>query len=256
MLPGLVFAALLAASPEAPPAASAEPPPDGSASAGASITVTATAAAPKPAKKPKPSPEARLAELDQKRLEIHTGLRGYGRYLGGPMAIGASYQLGLGVRVVRGLYVTGELGAGAHVLPFGAGAQGFLGLRHELRVTKWVRPSISLGYSHLVDATFEGYGFGGELGGSLGGELDDCRCQGGGAHGGGGLDSGVAFDLDGGGSVEIASRSGVQAGLGLRFPFKRAPRLSLYLRGDAAYYFDDRPGRLQAGVGLGLQVVF
>ena len=241
MLPGLALAALLASSP------SPSPSPDASASAGASVTVTATAEAPKPAKKvkkPKPSPEERLAVLDDKRIELHTGVRAYGRYLGAPAAFGGSWQLGLGVRVVRGLYIAGELGLGAHAMPVGVGAQGFIGLRHELRVAKWVRPSISVGYTHLLDASFDV-----DLPGFSDGGDHPCGCSA--DHGG---DSGFGFDA--GASATLASRSGVQAGLGLRFPFKRAPRLSGYLRGDAAYYFDDLPGRLQIGGSMGLQIVF
>lgn len=236
MLPGLALAALLASSPTA-----ASSSPDASTDAGASITVTATATAAKKAKKPKPTPEERLAVIDDKRVELHMGLRGYGRYLDAPAALGASVQLGMGVRVIRGLYVTGELGVGAHGLPLGVGAQGFIGLRHELRVAKWVRPSVSLGYTHLLDASFDV-----DLP-KIGG--DPCSCEADKGWSGG-------FGFDAGGDVTLASRSGVQAGLGLRFPFKRAPRLSAYLRGDGAYYFDDRPGRLQIGGSLGLQIVF
>jgi hypothetical protein len=181
------------------------------------------------------APEARLADLDHRRMELHIAPRVYGRFLDAPPAVGGSLQLGLGVRLVRGLYVTGELGLGAHGLPIGVGAQGFLGLRHELRMSSWVRPTFSLGYTHLLDASFD-----------LGGDID-CGC--GKSH-----DSGFSFD--GGASAELASRHGAQAGLGLRFPFRKAPRLSLYLRADASYYFDDRPGRLQAGGSLGLQIVF
>ncbi|KIG18918.1 hypothetical protein DB30_06529 [Enhygromyxa salina] len=184
---------------------------------------------------PPVGPEARLADLDHRRMEIHVGPRVYGRFLDAAPAVGASLQLGLGVRVVRGLYVTGELGAGAHALPVGVAAQGLLGVRHELRMFSWVRPSYSLGYTHLVEANFDG-----------GADLD-CGCGKSGDHG---------FSFDGMASTEIASRHGAQAGLGLRFPFRKAPRLSLYLRADASYYFDQRPGRLQAGGSLGLQVVF
>ena len=227
MLPGLALAALLASSPTT-----------ATASASASVSVTA--------EKPKLDPEARLAVIDHKRIELHTGLRAYGRLLDAPAAFGGSWQLGLGVRVVRGLYIAGELGLGAHAMPVGVGAQGFIGLRHELRVAKWVRPSISVGYTHLLDASFdvELPDFGGG-----GGDNTPCGCPS--DHG---SDGGLGFDA--GASATLASRSGIQAGLGLRFPFRRAPRLSGYLRGDAAYYFDDRPGRLQVGGSLGLQVVF
>lgn len=168
-------------------------------------------------------------------MELHVGPRVYGRFLDAPPAVGASLQLGLGVRIVRGLYVTGELGLGAHGLPIGVAAQGFVGLRHELRMFSWVRPSFSLGYTHLMDASFSANA---DVG---------CGCGKSPDHG---------FSFDGMASTELASRSGAQAGLGLRFPFRVAPRLSLYLRAEASYYFDERPGRLQAGGSLGVQVVF
>jgi hypothetical protein len=182
------------------------------------------------------SPEARLADLDHRRIEIHLGGRGYGRFLDAPPAFGGSLQLGLGVRLVRGLYLSGEAGLGAHAMPVGAAGQVFLGLRHELRMAPWIRPSFSLGYTHLFDASFHA-------------EADvGCGCGKAGGEPG--------FSFEGGAGAELASRSGVQAGLGLRVPFRFAPRLSLYVRGDVSYYFDDRPGRLQAGGGLGVQVVF
>lgn len=181
-------------------------------------------------------PELRLAELDHRRVEIHLGGRGYGRLLDAPPAFGGSLQLGLGVRLVRGLYLSGEAGLGAHAMPIGAAGQLFVGLRHELRMAPWVRPSLSLGYTHLFDASFDA-------------EVDaGCGC------GKAGASEGFSFGASAG--AELASRSGVQAGLGLRFPLRFAPRLSLYLRGDVGYYFDARPGRLQAGGGLGVQVVF
>ncbi|MCA9698538.1 MAG: hypothetical protein KC431_13505 [Myxococcales bacterium] len=197
--------------------------------AGAGAGEPAPEQEPKKQKKPKPSPAERLAHIDQKRVEMHLGIRGYGRHLGGPSAIGASAQLGMGVRLVRGLYIVGELGAGAHGLPFGVQAQGLVGLHHELRLTKWVRPSWSLGYTFLVDTSFDAA----------------CGCT-------RPWYEGVDFEA----GTEIVGRNGAQAGLGLRFPMPFAPRLSAYLEADGAYYFDDRPGRLQIGGGVGIQVVF
>jgi hypothetical protein len=199
-----------------------------------------TTAVAKPPKPPKPSPEARLAHLDDARMELHVDLRGYGRFLDLPTAFGGSVQLGAGVRLVRGLYAVGELGVGAHAMPFGAQGQVFMGLRHELRVSQWVRPSFSLGYSHLIDVAFEA---------EVDPQIDlQCGCPRG--------DDELDFGISGRGDVELDQRSGMQGGLGLRFPFRWAPRLSVYLRGDVAYYFDHAPGRLQAGGGGGLQIVF
>ncbi len=235
MVSTLLAATLLAApTPPAPPSSPTPPSPP-------SAPSVTDAKPTKRAKPPKPSPEERLAKLDQARLELHFGLRGYGRFLAAEPAYGGSFQLGAGVRLVRGLYLTGEIGAGAHAMPFGAAGQVLVGLRHELRMSRWVRPSFSLAYSHLVDVSFDG-AFNAECG-----CLDFYDYDYDYDHGGG---------VSGRGEVEIDQRSGVQAGLGLRFPMRWAPRLSVYARGDAAYYFDGKPGRLQAGVGGGLQIVF
>jgi hypothetical protein len=194
-------------------------------------TVPTQAAPPKP---PRPTPEQRLARVDEARIALNLGGRVYSRFLTAPSANGGAVQLGLGVRLVRGLYFAGEASVGAHALPFGAQGQVFLGLRHELRMSKWVRPSYSLGYSHLIDVGLEG----------LVDPLCDCtRDQSG-------------FEFSARSDVDLAQRRGVEAGLGLRFPFRWAPRLSAYLRADVDYYFDALPGRLQVGGGGGVQVVF
>lgn len=197
-------------------------------------SLLATEPAPKPQKPPKPSPEERLAHLDDARMELHFGLRGYGRFLDAPAAYGGSVQLGAGVRVVGGLYLIGEIGVGTHAMPVGIAGQVLVGLRHELRVGQWVRPTFSLGYSHLIDVGFDA-AFNAK-----------CGCFG----------DEPGFGIRHRSEVELAQRSGIQGGLGLRFPFRWAPRLSVYVEGDVAYYFDNRPGRLQAGGGGGLQVVF
>ena len=196
-----------------------------------------TADSPKP---PKPTPEQRLAELDRRRISLGMGVRGYGRFLDADPAGGAGLELDLGLRLVRGLYLQTSFDFGAHGLPPGLAARGFVGLRHELRLSKWVRPSLSLGYTHQLEAQFAG-----ELGGQLPWELDEpCGCP---------KDE---LGWHAGAEAELASRGGVEAGLGLRFPFRSAPRLSAYLNADVAYYFDGRPGRLQAGASTGLQIVF
>jgi hypothetical protein len=204
-------------------------------------TVTApTVSAPtekpaKPAKPPKPTPEERLARADDARVALNLGGRVHGRFLSAPPAYGGALQLGVGVRVVRGLYIAGEVSAGAHAMPFGAQGQVFLGLRHELRMSKWVRPSFSLGYSHLIDARFDA-------------QFDPlCGCT---------RDGGFDFEFDAGTDVDIAQRSGIEGGLGLRFPFRWAPRLSAYVRADVDYYVDQQPGRLQVAGGGGVMVVF
>jgi hypothetical protein len=187
-------------------------------------------------KPPKPTPEQRLARVDNARMALNLGGRVYGRFLTAPPAYGGAVQLGVGVRLVRGLYVAGEASVGAHGLPYAAGGQLFLGLRHELRMSKWVRPSFSLGYSHLIDVSWE--------------TTVDPSC--GRTH----EDDEFDFDFSGSTDVELAQRHGVEAGLGLRFPFRWAPRLSAYLRADVDVYVDALPGHVQVAGGGGVQVVF
>ena|SRR5690349_21634882 len=189
----------------------------------------------KPPKPPKPTPEERLAKVDEARIALNLGGRVYGRFLTAPPAYGGAVQLGIGVRLVRGLYVAGEASVGAHGIPFGAQGQVFLGLRHELRMSKWVRPSYSIGYSHMIDADMHA-------------SFDpQCGCT---------RLHDPTFGFSASSDIHLAQRQGIEAGLGLRFPFKWAPRLSAYLRADVDYYFDDRPGRLQVAGGGGVQVVF
>lgn len=197
-------------------------------------TTPARAPTPKP---PKPTPEERLARVDDARVALNLGGRVYGRFLTAPPAYGGAVQLGIGVRLVRGLYIAGEASVGAHALPLGAGGQVFLGIRHELRMSKWVRPSYSLGYSHLIDVGFDA---------QIEPPIDPlCGCT----H-----DSSFAFGASS--DVDLAQRHGAEAGLGLRFPFRWAPRLSAYLRADVDVYFDDLPGHVQVAGGGGVQIVF
>jgi hypothetical protein len=201
----------------------------------AALLVTAPTQTP-PQKPPKPTPEQRLARVDDARMALNLGGRVYGRFLTAPPAYGGAVQLGIGVRLVRGLYIVGEASVGAHALPFGAAGQVFLGLRHELRMSKWVRPSFSLGYSHLIDVGFET-------------DIDPlCGCTRG---------HDPSFEFSAESDVDyFAQRHGAEAGLGLRFPFRWAPRLSAYLRADVDVYFDDLPGHVQVAGSGGVQVVF
>jgi hypothetical protein len=188
----------------------------------------------KPPKPPKPTPEERLARVDDARVALNLGGRVYGRFLSAEPAYGGTLQLGVGVRLVRGLYIAGEVGAGAHAMPFGAQGQVFLGLRHELRVSKWVRPTFSLGYSHLIDTSFHA--------------KVNPLCL--------GCERDPDFEFSARSDVHLVQRQGIEGGFGLRFPFRWAPRLSVYLRADVDYYFDRAPGRLQVGGGGGVAVVF
>ena len=224
----------------------------------------ALASAPSPAAGSTPKTPPTLAELDQKRFELHLGGRAGGRF-GGGASFGGGLSLGLGVRLWQGLYLTAGVGEGLfqanrrasedtpfrHAAAFhqDAGAaspssssaggrsgilagQILLGLRYELRTPKTtkVRPTFFLGASHLHEAT-----------------LDDFLLAPG--------------ETLAGVSKSIRHRTGLAAGVGLRVPFPAtwgpvAPRFSLTVDGDFAYYFDAHPGRAQAGLGLGVQVVF
>lgn len=220
-----------------------------------------------------PAPAGKtLAELDSARFELHLGGRAGARALGGA-SFGGGGQIGLGVRLWQGLYLEVTVGEGVFTSPraskptesfrhFGlhGGLHGeaseaeptnpddattsevplddaaasallagqiLMGLRYEVRTprTERMRPSVFLGVTHLHEATLEQF-----------------------------VDA-PGKTLAGIGDF-IVHRTGVQLGVGLRIPFRSAPRFSLRIDTDAAYYFDDHPGRLQAGLGLGLQAVF
>jgi hypothetical protein len=208
--------------------------------------------APSPVAKPPPT----LAELDERRFELHLGGRAGARF-GGPASFGGGASIGLGVRMWRGLFFEASLGEGVFS-PNTAATESFrhlgshtprsccsrpppspilagqilLGLRYEVRTpkTKWVRPTLFLGATHLHEATLEDLAR--EPGPTLAGTGEFIR-----------------------------HRTGLQLGVGLRAPLPErwgpvAPRFSIRVDADGAYYFDDHPGQAQVGLGLGLQVVF
>lgn len=214
---------------------------------------------PAPARAPAPAPAP--PHFDDARFELHLGGRAGGRFLGSDTAIARSFggglNLGLGVRLWQGLYFEAGVGEAVSTNPERAPSfrhlgshegtdahppqtqrsplmvgQILLGLRYEIRTAKTVRvrPSVSLGLTHLHEATVAD--FVREPGKTLGGI-----------------------------GKFINHRTGLQAGAGMRVPFPErwgpaAPRFSLRVDADFAYYFDALPGRIQAGLGLGLQVVF
>lgn len=216
-----------------------------------------------PASRPAPPT---LEQLDARRFELHIGARGGMRTLDG-VSFGGGAQIGLGVRLWKGLYLEAGVGEGvftnveapasevafrhlgAHEgaapatlaaapelvapapSPILAG-QIVMGLRYEVRTprTMWVRPSVYLGATHLHEAT-----------------LDDFVVA-------------PGKTLAGTGEF-IRHRTGATLGLGLRLPLPDrwgpvAPRFSARFDADVSYYFDRHPGRVQAGLGVGLQVVF
>ncbi|MCA9696656.1 MAG: hypothetical protein KC431_03945 [Myxococcales bacterium] len=222
------------------------------------------------------APPTTLATMDDKRFELHVGGQGGARFLSGPVAGGGGLHFGLGVRVWRGLYVEVGVAESLHARPApepaatdlafrhlghadpepapeptmtsdatdastdadsrGAGlilaGQILMGLRYEIRTpaTRHLRPTTFLGVSHLHEAGVDDF-----------------------------LDAPGATLA--GFAPQIRHRTGLAAGVGLRAPFPErwgpvAPRFSARLGLDVAYYFDDAPGRLQAGANLGVQVVF
>ncbi len=216
---------------------------------------------------PVPSPAA--LPFDDARFELIVGGRAGGRFVGtetaGPTSFGGGISLGLGVRLWQGLYLEAGVAEGVYQNPetssaaahsfrhFGPHPQAqpipasepgssessailagqiLLGLRYEVRRAKTlrVRPSVFVGATHLHEATLRD--FAREPGKTLAGV-----------------------------SESIQHRTGAQLGLGLRVPFPErwgrvAPRFSARFDADLAYYFDAYPGRVQAGLGAGLQVVF
>lgn len=222
---------------------------------------------------PTPAPSPAALPFDDARFSLHVGGRAGGRFVGtdnsGSTSFGGGVSLGLGVRLWEGLYLEASVGEGVFTNPerietfrhFGPHAapqlsetepvaepvddgaadgkpspllvgQILLGARYEIRTVRTlrVRPSVFLGATHLHEATI----------------ADFMREPG--------------KTLAGTGKF-IRHRTGLQAGFGLRVPFPErwgavAPRFSARFDADFAYYFDKHPGRVQAGIGLGLQVVF
>jgi hypothetical protein len=214
---------------------------------------------------PAPSTPPTLAQLDTRRFELHVGGRAGAPMLGG-VSLGGGLQFGLGVRLWQGLYLEAGIGEGIftnveqpaeadvafrHLGPHGDPlattttaptqspapspllvGQIVMGLRYEVRTprTMWVRPSVFVGATHLHEAT-----------------LDQFRVA-------------PGKTLAGTGDF-IRHRTGASVGLGLRVPLPErwgpvAPRFSARIDTDFSYYFDRHPGRVQAGLGVGLQVVF
>lgn len=223
------------------------------------------ASAPSPAPSRAPSSIPALA-FDDARFSLYVGGRAGGRFGGSDSADSASFgggvSLGLGVRLWQGLYLEASVGEGVFKNPerietfrhFGSHpalaeepvadvvesekpspllvGQILLGARYEVRTPKTlrVRPSAFLGVTHLHEATLAD--FAREPGKTIAGT-----------------------------GKFIRHRTGLQAGFGLRVPFPErwgavAPRFSARFDADFAYYFDRHPGRIQAGLGVGIQVVF
>lgn len=247
----------------------------------ASTLASAPSPAPALAPAPSPTPSPAAAPYDDARFSLSIGSRAGGRFLGSaggsPRIAGSSFGggvgFGLGVRIWQGLYVEASLSEGVFQNPESVASLGdpatlrhfgdhsspanepasdpatsaagsssrrsallvgqiLFGIRYEIRTprTLRLRPSVFAGLTHLHEATLRD--FQAAPGPTLLGVSDAIR-----------------------------HRSGVQVGAGLRIPFSMTPgraasRFSARVDADVAYYFDGAPGRLQAGLGLGLQVVF
>jgi hypothetical protein len=186
-------------------------------------------ASPPPAEPEAPAEGPTLEQLDQRRFELHV-LPRFGARLIETAELGGSIQLGVGIRLWRGLALEIEFGEGVYAPPLQLGGQILAGLRWELRRSPRVRPSVFAGLTHLH-----------------------------GSHGDHFVHEPASTLL--GTAKTIHHRTGAQLGFGLRFPFpakwgKQAPRFSGLVRTDVAYYFDHAPARLQAGLGAGVSVVF
>ncbi len=195
----------------------------------ASLLASPLAAEPEATKATTKAAGPTLPELDARRFEIHV-LPRVGARLLDTAELGGSVQLGVGIRMWKGLYFEAEFGEGVYAPPLQLSGQILAGLRWELRRSLVVRPNFFVGMTHLHQS--HGDEFVHEPGHTLLGT-----------------------------AKTIHHRTGAQLGFGLRFPFpakwgKQAARFSGLLRTDVAYYFDDAPGRLQMGLGGGLSVVF
>src|SRR5690606_36620564 len=127
-------------------------------------------------------------------------------------------------------------GGGAHGMPFGAAGQLFIGHRHEFRFAKWLRPNISFGYSHLIDAELDAEFVRNEHDDDDHHDHDHWHDDHHDDHHD--VDYGDGYRIVHNSDAKITQRPGVQAGLGLALPLEFAPRLSFYVQGDVADYFD------------------
>lgn len=202
-------------------------------------TTLATSPEPEPAPTPTPTPTVARAsddaktpalDLDQKRLLIFVAGRGATRLMNGDPSFGGSGQLGIGIRVVHGLFIQAEIGEGVYGGPGESVGTIIAGLRYEVRSWGRLRPSAFVGFTHAHQSS-----------------LGDLRA--------------APFATLAGAADTIEHRTGIQGDLALRIPFPShwrgpLPRFSTVVRGDVGYYFDDVAAPLHVGLGAGLSVTF
>ncbi len=183
-----------------------------------------------PTSSPASDPSEEPIALDDKRLLLYGLARGAGRFQHGAPGAGGSIQLGAGIRLVRGLYLQGEIGEGLFANPTQTVGTVIAGVRYEVRRWDRVRPSAMLGFNHAHRSNIE-----------------DLRRR---------PIATLAGFADG-----ITHRTGLHADLTVRLPFPshwRRPltRLSGLVRADMAYFFDHTGHPLHLGLGAGLSVTF
>lgn len=177
-----------------------------------------------------PSTTRAPLDLDAKRLMLFGTVRGGVRALQGDLGGGGSAQVGAAVRVVRGLFLEGEVGEGLYSRPSHLVGTIAAGARYELRRWDRVRPSMFVGFTHAHRS-----------------RLDDLA------------DAPLATMA--GFADTITHRTGLKLDLGLRLPFparwgRPLSRLSGLVRADMAYYFDHKGLPLHLGLAGGLSVTF
>jgi hypothetical protein len=169
-------------------------------------------------------------DLDEKRLLVFVAGRGATRLMDADPSFGGSGQLGIGIRVVRGLFIQAEVGEGVYGGPGESVGTIIAGLRYEVRSWGRLRPSAFVGFTHAHQSSLRDLGA-------------------------------APFATLAGAADTIEHRTGIQGDLMLRIPFPShwrgpLPRFSTVVRGDVGYYFDDVAAPLHLGVGAGLSVTF
>lgn len=175
-------------------------------------------------------PEKAPLDLDSKRMLIFVAGRGAGQFIDADPGFGGSAQIGVGVRLIHGLFLQAEIGEGLYAAAGENVGTIIGGLRYELRAPRRLRPSFFLGFTHAHQSSLR--------------DLAD-----------------APLATLAGAADTIEHRTGLQVDTALRVPFPRhwrgpLPRFSGLFRADLGYYFDDVGAPLHVGVGAGMSVTF